>query len=51
MKEPKTYNTIDVDYRIEDVPNDNASTNVVIEEKMADTERIEIEMKGLQCIY
>ena len=47
MKEPKTYNTIDVDYRIEDVPNDNASTNVVIEEKMADTERIEIEMKGL----
>ena len=40
MKEPKTYNTIDVDYRIEDVPNDNASTNVVIED-------IEVKMEDL----
>lgn len=47
MKEPKTYNTIDVDYRIEDVPNDNVSTNVVIEEKTVEPEGIQVEMKSL----
>ena len=37
MKEPKTYNTIDEDYRIRDSP----------EEKTVDIEDIEIEMKTL----
>jgi len=37
MKEPKTYNTIDEDYRIQDSP----------EEKTVDIEDIEIEMKTL----
>ncbi len=47
MKEPKTYNTIDADYRIEDVPNDNVSTNVVIEEKMVDPDDVELKMEDL----
>jgi len=37
MKEPKTYNTIDEDYRIQDSP----------EEKTVDIEDIEVEMKTL----
>lgn len=47
MKEPKTYNTIDADYRIEDISNDNVFTNVVIEEKTVDVQDVEVEMKTL----
>lgn len=47
MKEPKTYNTIDADYRIEDAPNNNVSTNVVIEEKMVDPDDVELKMEDL----
>ena len=47
MKEPKTYNTIDTDYRIEDISNDNVSTNVVIEEKIANIDDIEVKMEDL----
>jgi hypothetical protein len=47
MKEPKTYNTIDTDYRIEDIPNDDVSTNVVIEGKMVDPDDVELKMEDL----
>ena len=45
MKEPKTYNTIDTDYRIEDIPNDDVSTNVVIEDEIVGVDDIEVKME------
>lgn len=47
MKEPKTYNTIDTDYRIEDIPNDDVSTNVVIEDEIVGVNDIEVKMEDL----
>lgn len=47
MKEPKTYNTIDEDYRIQDGPVENIVSNTNMEEKTVDIEDIEVEMKTL----
>lgn len=47
MKEPKTYNTIDEDYRIQDSPVENIVSNTNMEEKTVDIEDIEVEMKTL----
>ena len=47
MKEPKTYNTIDEDYRIQDGPVENIVSNTNMEEKTVDIEDIEVKMEDL----
>lgn len=47
MKEPKTYNTIDEDYRIQDSPIENIVSNTNMEEKTVDIEDIEVKMEDL----
>ena len=51
MKEPKTYNTIDADYRLADITNEPTIEEIITqnpeEESKGETKEIEVEMKTL----
>lgn len=46
MKEPKTFNTIDSDYKIDDTRSENHSTDVIVEEKNDDILSINDEVEN-----